>query len=246
MDVVHESKRRPYPAPSNVIAVLSRARSRNLPELIDNDFLRLAEVPDVVFGRVKEGLRFLGLTTDADRPTDLLRSIAAAPEEEYRQLLSGAIRDAYKDDFVRVNPSEETQARITDAFRIYEPRSQSARMVMFFLAMCREAGIPVLDAPRARSMRTSNGQARPQRTPKTYRRTVHEVAGPAFPAPRDSHGLLFGVTEDDIASLDEADFTEVWTALGKVARARARARSKAAAPATETAKGGEGDEEGLV
>lgn len=39
-------------------------------------------------------------------------------------------------------------------------------------------------------------------------------------------GVLFGVTEDDVAALDEAEFNEVWTALGKVARARARAKKQ--------------------
>jgi hypothetical protein len=35
-------------------------------------------------------------------------------------------------------------------------------------------------------------------------------------------GLLFGDSNEDIAALDEAEFQEVWAALGKVARARAR------------------------
>jgi hypothetical protein len=39
---------------------------------------------------------------------------------------------------------------------------------------------------------------------------------------------LFGITESDIAVLDDSDFNEVWAALGKVARARARAHADAA------------------
>jgi hypothetical protein len=33
---------------------------------------------------------------------------------------------------------------------------------------------------------------------------------------------LFGLTDDDVSRLSDKEFEEVWTALGKVARARAR------------------------
>ena len=82
-------RQRPYAAAANVIAVLRRVRARNLPDRIDNDFLRVAGVPENVFGRVTNALRFLGLIGPDDRPTDLLRSISAAPEQEYRDLLAG-------------------------------------------------------------------------------------------------------------------------------------------------------------
>jgi hypothetical protein len=48
---------------------------------------------------------------------------------------------------------------------------------------------------------------------------------------------LFGVTESDIAALDDTEFAEVWAALGKVARARARSRSGSADPVEEAEVG---------
>ena len=50
--------------------------------------------------------------------------------------------------------------------------------------------------------------------------------------PAAATGLLFGVTEDDVAALDESEFSEVWMALGKVARARAKAKAIASAEAS--------------
>jgi len=228
--------RRPYAAPSNVSTVLKKTRTRNLPQVIDGDFITLAGVPEVVIGRVTEALRFIGAIGEDGRPTDDLRALQSASDDEYKEVLGNMIRRAYQEDFDRVNPAEDTQAAIVGAFRRYQPRSQTARMVMLFLGLCREAGIPVLEAPRERQMR----QAATRRTPRavqgsaqmvgvgrlTARRTV--VRKDSSPAPTPQDGLLFGLTEEDVAVLEEDDFQEVWTALGKVARARARAKHQPA------------------
>jgi hypothetical protein len=226
-----EEERRPYAAAANVKEVLKRVRTRNLPEVIDDEFFRLVDIPDVVFGRVRDALRFLDMIGDDGRPTDRLRAVAAATDEEYQTLFASAIREAYRDDFERVDPAQDTQAQIVNAFRRYLPRSQTSRMVMLFLGLCREAGVPVLDAPRDRAMRSTVGRT-PKPPPHQRTRTVRPTAGagsragsPPPPAPSES-GSLFGITEKDIALLDEDEFQEVWGALGKVARARARASIK--------------------
>ena len=104
MSAPEGDRQRPYAAAANVVAVLQRVRARNLPDRIDGDFLRVAGVSENVYGRVGNALRFLGLIEADDRPTDLLRSISAAPEQEYRQLLEGALREAYREDFARNQP----------------------------------------------------------------------------------------------------------------------------------------------
>src|ERR671924_1633644 len=87
--------RRPYAAASNVIEVLKRCRSRNLPDRIDNDFLALVGISEIVFGRVREALVFLGLIEEDGSPSSTLRAISAASDEEYVSLLEGAVRAAY-------------------------------------------------------------------------------------------------------------------------------------------------------
>lgn len=189
-------------------------------------------ITDVVFGRVREAIRFLGLISPDGRPTDTLRAIAGASDDEYRTLLAGAIRNAYRDDFERVDPGQDTQAQIVNAFQRYEPRSQTSRMVMLFLGLCREAGIPVLDAPRERQMRASLGgrpqPARSRRNAPPLRR-ASRLDDPPPPGVLSGLGPEFGVSlsDDDLASLEDAEFDEVWMALGRVVRARARARARA-------------------
>ena len=150
---------RPYPPPSNVIAVLERLRSRNLPDIVDGEFLRDAGVPDGTNTRTLFALRFLSLI-DRDMPTAALRSIAISTDEEYKQILEGLVRDAYSEVFEVHDPAQDNQAAFVNFFRRYAPASQRPRMVTFFLGMCREAGIAILEPPRKRVSSASIGGPR--------------------------------------------------------------------------------------
>ena len=154
---------RPYGPPANTTVVLQRLRTRNLPERVDAEYLRDAGVSEGTISRTLFGLRFLSLITKEGAPTQSLRSIHTSTDEEYRSILAGLIREAYKEVFDVVEPAEDSQERIVNVFRRYTPASQRSRMVIFFLGMCREAGIPTLDVPRQRSM----AEARPRRAPVT-------------------------------------------------------------------------------
>lgn len=230
-----EGNRRPYAAAANVTAVVDRVRRINLPDRVNSEFLGVVGVPEVSRGRVAEALRFLGFIDDGGRPTDVLRSLAGAHDDEVRDLLAAAIREAYAEDFTRVDPSQDPQPRIIAAFRRYQPRSQSPRMVMLFLGLCRAAGIPVLDAPRERQMQGNRSNSRPRAASgngtepnRKVGRTsgVAKVAGSIHPNQVDpiqaEPGLLFGVTVEDVGALSDEQFPEVWSALGIIARARAR------------------------
>lgn len=151
---------RPYPPPSNVISVLQRLRTRNLPERIDTEYLRDAAVPEGTITRTLFATRFLGLINEANEPTEQLKSIHTSTAEEYQKILSGLIRESYKDIFNVVDPSKDSQDRILNIFRRYKPASQRNRMVIFFLGMCREAGISTLDLPKARSMSENSASRR--------------------------------------------------------------------------------------
>lgn len=217
-----DEDRRPYAPAANVVAVLDRVRRVNLPESIDIDFLRIALVPEGTQGRVLQALRFLRLIDVSGRPSDRLRAMARAAEEEFRDLFAGVVREAYAPDFARIDPALDTQSRIMSAFQRYEPRSQTYRMTMLFLGLCRAAGIAVLDAPRERQMQAK--QVAPRST--SAKPTTKVVGLPrgrsGIPASQVNPNLLFGVTVEDIGALPPSEFAEVWGALGKIAQARAR------------------------
>lgn len=153
-DAKEETTNRPYPPPSNLTSVLHRLRSRNLPEQIDTEYLRDTSIPEGTIGRTLFAMRFLGLIGGAGEPKESLKSIHTSTDEEYQEILSGLIREAYKEVFNVIDPSQDSQSKILNVFRRYTPASQRVRMVIFFLGMCREAGIPTLDVPKARAMST--------------------------------------------------------------------------------------------
>ncbi len=143
---------RPYTPPSNLISVLQRVRSRNLPERIDLEYLRDAGIPEGTVHRTFFALRFLKLVEESGELTDPVKAIATSTDEEYRAILSGLMREAYAEVFNAIDPAEDSQDQILNFFRRYTPASQRKRMVIFFLGMCREAGISTLDVPRQRAM----------------------------------------------------------------------------------------------
>ena len=151
---------RPYPPPSNVISVLQRVRSRNLPDRIDTEYLRDAAIPQGTVHRTLFALRFLRLVEESGELTNALKAVATSTDEEYKTILSGLIREAYGEVFKVIDPAEDSQEQILNVFRRYTPASQRMRMVVFFLGVCREAGIPTRDVPRQRAMGASKGIAK--------------------------------------------------------------------------------------
>ena len=106
-----------------------------------------------------QALRFLNVIAEDGEPTDTLKAIAGAPENDVKSLLATAVRDAYSTDFRSIDPGQETQHQINDWFQRYQPRSQTARMVMLFLNLCREADIPVRDKPSERKQQRPSERA---------------------------------------------------------------------------------------
>lgn len=140
----------PYAPPANVIGIIRRFRERSLPESIDVNFLKDVGIPGGNAHRTLAALRFLGLVDDAGTPTPKFESLQIATEDEYRQILEGILRSSYQEAFRVIDPSKDSIMTIDNHFRRYEPISQRKRMVLLFLGLCNEAGIPTLDKPRER------------------------------------------------------------------------------------------------
>lgn len=163
MAINEETTNRPYAPPSNVVSVLQRLRSRNLPDRINTDYLRDSGISEGTVSRALFALRFLGLIDEGGLLTESLKSIHTATDEEYKAILSGLTKEAYKEVFSVIDPSQDSQDKILNVFRRYTPASQRMRMVIFFLGMCREAGIPTFDVPKARSMTERTVKTEPKK-----------------------------------------------------------------------------------
>ena len=155
----NERRLLPYAPPSNVISLIHRFRERSLPPKVDAPLLVDVGISEGNAHRVLHALRFLSLTDEEGRPSPNFEALQIASDDEYHELLAGFLRAAYADVLAIVDPSRDQLDTIINHFRRYLPTSQRNRQVTLFLGLCREAGIPVLDAPRERSTRKPIGGA---------------------------------------------------------------------------------------
>ena len=239
----NNEKHRPYGATKHVIAFCERARSRNLPETIGDEFFRLAGVEGQAIRRTHHTLIFLGLLDSDGTPSSQLHLLAGAPEDEWRSHLRTAVEEAYRSDLEQVDPAKDDQATLRDLFQKYEPRSQTGPMTSLFLGLCRESGMDVKSPPRTTSQRrratgvteqSRAGTKRP-RTERTEQASAStQLGADDFGATPANASALFNITPDIIGELNDNEFKEVWNALGVVARTRARVlRSKTHRDTTE-------------
>ena len=149
----------PYAPAENVLAVIRRFREKGLPEVLNAQELVRLSVAEGNATRVLRALRFLGLLDIDGRRTAIFDRLARASTAEYPQLLSEILREAYKEVFVIVDPSDTTTTELDDAFRNYEPQAQRERMVRLFLGLCREANLapggPLEPGHRVRTKRNA-------------------------------------------------------------------------------------------
>jgi len=95
-----------------------------------------------------QALKLLDLVDEDGNPSQEFTDLSKAKSDEYPSRLQAIIRAAYADVFSFVDPTKNSLKEIEDAFRTYNPRSQRARMVSLFLALCREAGIQTPVPPK--------------------------------------------------------------------------------------------------
>lgn len=158
---------RPYGPPTKFIEVLRRFRTRNLPDIVDASQLRASGASQTTASRLLGALRFMALIDQAGTPLPDLLVLARSGEREYRAKLAEILRAAYRDIFQNADPTVGTQREIIDAFMPYEPASQRYRMAVFFLGLCIEAGIPVMEEPRRRkALGTKTARQAPASSPR--------------------------------------------------------------------------------
>lgn len=222
---------RPYGTTVSVISFCERARTRNLPEQIEDDFFRLAGIDGQAIRRTRHTLVFLGLLEDTNTPSSALRLLVEAPDGEWRNHLRQAVEAAYSEDLQHIDPANDDQTQVRSWFQRYQPRSQTNPMTTLFLGLCRESGMEVREPPRKRSPRqkrpdaprATSGDTKPGRARRAEAATGFPQEPPSLPPSMPPAGSdLFDITPDVIAELSEQDFGEVWKALGVIARKRAQ------------------------
>lgn len=216
--------RAPYTSASAAITAIDAFRDRGLGTPVDADVLIRAGVSETIARRTVNSLIEAELLHEDGRPTETFEQFKTIrSDDEYRTALQGWLRDLYADVLQYCDPSVDDAAKVQDAFRGYQPEGQRSAMASLLIGLWEYSGLPLpteRQSPPPSASRTSRSSTRRRSTSKTS--TKDSSPSASDKSQSQTNGLLFGVSDSDIAALTESEFDEVWAALGKVARARSR------------------------
>ena len=173
----------PYAPPSAILEIIHRRRDRGLTAPINADVLARAGVSSSLIPRTLKSLQTLDLINEQGQPTPTFEAIRVAPTPEFQPRMQEWLKNAYADVFAFVDPSQDDEGKITDAFRSYEPAAQQRRMVILFRDLCTAAGL----APQKPAKTEKPSSTRPAARAPTTRPTK---AVPAQPNKRATTTLM--------------------------------------------------------
>lgn len=131
----------PYAPTGNVVGVINRSRERGVPNPLTIQELERIGIPSGNAPRTLVALKFLGLLNPDGSHTPEFDRLRHAPTEAYPDVLAEILRAAYHGVFAIVNPAEDSDLTISDAFRGFQPEGQRDKMISLFMGLCKAAGI---------------------------------------------------------------------------------------------------------
>jgi uncharacterized protein DUF5343 len=174
----------PYAPPATILQVVNALRDRGLTTPINADVLLRAGITESLVPRTLRSLVGLELIDGEGRLTPAMEALRRAPSSDFQARLEEHVRAVYSEVFQFTDPAKDDPKRIADAFRVYEPIGQRARMVTLFLGLCEAAGIIPPNMARKSATTTSGSSARKVLSaPGAAGRSKPEKQAPATLAP---------------------------------------------------------------
>ena len=148
----------PYASPQSIIEIVDRHRDRGMPSPVTSDVLGRAGISDSLIPRTIQALQSLDLIDKDGNITEMFESIRLAPEADYQNRLQAWLNSAYADVLAYVDPANDDETKIRDAFRNYRPMGQQGRMVTLFVRLYAAAGVRAPKAAPANPLRHGHGR----------------------------------------------------------------------------------------
>lgn len=166
----------PYASYKNVQAVITRYRDRGLPDPLTNAELERIGIPGGMAPRTLRALRFLGLVDEDGNRQEPFERLKRATTDEYPGQLAELVQSAYLPVFQIVDPAQDSDTVLADAFRRFEPSAQREKMIALFRGLAEEAEI----IPRGKPKQREGGRKAEQPAkPRTITPKVKAHAGGA-------------------------------------------------------------------
>ena len=144
----------PYAPPQTVLHLIKQYRERGLTTPITESVLLKASVSESLAPRTLAALKNLDLIDSEGNPTPEMEGLRRAKSDEFAPRLEAIIRNVYAEVFQYADPAKDDTAKISDAFRDYNPAGQRTRMVSLFMGLCAAAGI--IPEPAVRKAATAS------------------------------------------------------------------------------------------
>jgi len=144
---IETEKKAPYTTTAALIVVMDWFRDRTPTGAIDADTVIRAGVPESLATRTIRSLILLGLLNESREPAQQWMDMASIRgDDEYKTRLQNWLREVYSGILVYCDPSKDSDERISEAFRGYEPKGQRSAMASLFIGLWKYAG---LESPNA-------------------------------------------------------------------------------------------------
>lgn len=194
----------PYAPPSSVVGVIRRFRDRGITEPVTSQTLEQVGVSAGNAPRTLQALRFLGLINEEGKTTDSFGTIKRASTEEYPQALASVLYKVYGSVFNLIDPNQDDEGVVEDAFRGFEPSGQRNRMITLYLGLCGEAGLISEDKAPKISTQPRRQANKTSQTPKPRRPKSTESA-------RSANGISSTKYAPIAAIVDQLPDDGTWT-----------------------------------
>jgi hypothetical protein len=177
---ISREKAAPYAPARAILDIIGRHRSKGLPAPVDKEVLGRAGISDSLIPRTLQALQALDLVDEGGQHTDTLEGLRLAPEGEYQQRLREWLNAAYADILQFVDPETDSEVKVRDAFRPFNPKGMQDRMVTLFTGLYAAAGV----RQEKEKAKPNGSVSRPRAVRPTERKSAAQA--PANPTP--SHG----------------------------------------------------------
>jgi hypothetical protein len=122
---------------------LTRAMKTFIPPRLDRSFFDSLGFSGTQYSQAIRAFLFLNLMDETRKPTEKLRQLVMATDEERKAILKSIVEEAYKPFFDKPGPRNATLGDLKSFVRSKGAKGVVNKCVTFFLSAAKETGIPL-------------------------------------------------------------------------------------------------------